>query len=102
MNNTENSNDNKNNCCDLECCICKKIFMALVILILTFMSGIMVGNSGRCHYSDQYYHSKPSNRTNNMPKKFHKGMHQIPNTQPQNSSPTQSPGGFIIEIDETN
>ncbi|MBR5599233.1 MAG: hypothetical protein IKW39_04255, partial [Alphaproteobacteria bacterium] len=46
---------NNHNCCNIECYQCKKIFMALVLLILTFMAGIMVGNCSRCHYSDDYY-----------------------------------------------
>ena len=58
---------------DYECCYCKKIFMGLVILILTFMAGIMVGNCGRCHYSDNYYqnhyHHKKNKPQKNKPQK---------------------------------
>ena len=50
-----NENNKDNIHCDYECCQCKKIFMILVILILTFMAGIMVGNCGRCRYSDTFY-----------------------------------------------
>ncbi len=97
-----NNIENPNNCCNLECCMCKKIFMALVILILTFMAGIMVGNSGRCHYSDHYYQKQKhySNSHSQKPKKFHKGMHQIPTSKQSPSSSPLSQGGFIIEIDE--
>ena len=98
MNNTENQNNDTHNCCTLECCICKKIFMTLVVLILTFMAGIMVGNSGRCHYSDHYYKQKSSTPHNHKAKKFHKGMHQIPNSTPS----SQPQEGFIVEIDEIN
>ena len=44
-----NKDNDTTNC---QCDHCKKIFMALVVLILTFMAGIMVGNCGRCRYSD--------------------------------------------------
>lgn len=91
---------------DCQCCHCKKIFMLLVLIILTFMAGIMVGNCGRCHYSDMYY----QNHTQKPPyphikKKLHRGLHPIPNTNTPaqtNTSPLDTTGGFIIEIDQSN
>lgn len=96
--NTSQTNHN-NYTFDCECCHCKKFFMAFVILILTFMAGIMVGNNGRCHYSDTYY-AKNSSSPYNQKKKFHRGLHLIPPTTNTNS-PDQA-GGFIIEIDQSN
>ncbi len=101
-----NENDKDNIHCEYECCQCKKIFMILVILLLTFMAGIMVGNCGRCRYSDAFYnkHYKLNHKSH---KKFHRGMHKIPNQDPlSNQEPTFYPnneaGGFLIEIDQTN
>jgi hypothetical protein len=91
---------------DCECCHCKKIFMMLVLLILVFMAGIMVGNCGRCRYADNYYANNWMHKYNQIkPKKFHKGMHEInPNMVKNNpqSVPNEQMGGFIVEIDQSN
>ena len=98
-----NENNKDNIHCDYECCQCKKIFMILVILILTFMAGIMVGNCGRCRYSDTFY-NKHHQLKNHNNKKFHRGMHKLPEQAPnENTSyPNNQTGGFLIEIDQTN
>ena len=93
---TTNKTDNTNNPNDYQCCYCKKIFMLLVLLILTFIAGIMVGNCGRCRYSDYYYNNLTSipKQHHKKPQKMHRGMHNIP----QNNQIE----GFIIEVDQPN
>jgi hypothetical protein len=85
--------------CDCECCQCKKIFMMLVVLILVFMAGIMVGNCGRCHYSEHnaYNPQIAAQKPLPKPKKFHRGMQPLPATAPQNEP--ESYGGFIVEVE---
>ena len=100
------NNEYSNGHCGCECCHCKKIFMMLVLLILVFIAGIMVGNCGRCRYSDNYYGnmSYAQRDTFNNPKKFHRGMQQInPNPQAHRVNkayPAPQAGGFIMEVDE--
>lgn len=103
----ENDDNQANNNAYCECCQCKKIFMMLVLLILVFMAGIMVGNCGRCHYSDNYYQYTTNQfPPNHKKQKLHRGMHQIPSSQNDNLA-TQNPqiqeiGGFIIEVEQPN
>lgn len=92
---------------DCECCHCKKIFMILVLLILVFIAGIMVGNCGRCRYADNFYYGQQQyTRANNIPaKKYHRGMQEIaPNPSVTRNTnaviPNNQLGGFIVEIDE--
>ena len=76
----ENGHNGCGSNCGCECCQCKRIFMMLVVLILVFIAGIMVGNCGRCRYADNYYYGPMFARHhNNMskPKKFHRGMQEI-------------------------
>lgn len=76
----ENGHNGCGSNCGCECCQCKRIFMMLVVLILVFIAGIMVGNCGRCRYADNYYYGPMfARRHNNMskPKKFHRGMQEI-------------------------
>lgn len=91
---------------DCECCHCKKIFMMLVLLILVFMAGIMVGNCGRCRYADNYYaNSWMHKHKHDKAKKFHRGMHELnPNMVKNNnqSVPVEQTGGFVVEIDQAN
>ena len=99
-----NSNNNDIYC---ECCHCKKIFMMLVLLILVFMAGIMVGNCGRCHYSDNYYdYESKIYHKHHKKNKLHRGMHQIPTSPNDNmvnqTTPVQEVGGFIVEIEQSN
>lgn len=98
---SENDKNNIQETHDCECYQCKKIFMALVILILTFMAGIMVGNCGRCHYSDNYYKNYFQDHNKSKVKKLHKGMHQIPTPTQNIIIPDNQAGGFVIEVDET-
>ena len=65
---------------DCECCQCKRIFMMLVVLILVFITGIMVGNCRHCHYSDNYYYSPRFTQhhgNKSKSQKFHRGMQKI-------------------------
>ena len=92
---------------DCECCHCKKIFMMLVLLILTFMAGIMVGNCTNRYYIDSYpYGPYMAKQYKHMKqKKLHKGMHEInPNTAQQTTPDMQNQAveGYIIEINQAN
>ena len=92
---------------DCECCHCKKIFMMLVLLILTFMAGIMVGNCTNRYYIDSYpYGPYLAKQYKHMKhKKFHKGMHEItPNTAQQQTPDMQGQAieGYIVEINQAN
>ena len=92
---------------DCECCHCKKIFMMLVLLILTFMAGIMVGNCTSRPYIDSYpYGPYLAKQYKHMKhKKFHKGMHEItPNTAQQQTPDMQGQAieGYIVEINQAN
>ena len=99
--NKDNNNDNNNYHHDCECYHCKKIFMVLVLLILTFMAGIMVGNCGRCRYSDYYYNNQAKMLKHHHKKhtKMHRGMHQVPQNV---NTPNGQVEGFIIEVDQSN
>lgn len=108
----ENSNNyvyRHNESCGCDCCHCKKIFMMLVLLILVFIAGIMVGNCGRCRYADNYYGDNMQfarNNTVSRPKKFHRGAQAIPSTKSPTARKSVQPypygqnGGFVMEIDE--
>lgn len=102
----EYDNEYGNGHCGCECCHCKKIFMMLVLLILAFIAGIMVGNCGRCRYADNYYNGMSYAQQNaiNNPRKFHRGMQQVaPNASPRRANRAYTApdaGGFIMEIDE--
>ncbi len=89
-----------------ECCHCKKIFMMMVVLILVFIAGIMVGNCGRCRYADNYYAPQVAKNYKKMQhKKFHRGMHEVPSQADVNANqayPDNQVGGFIIEVDQAN
>lgn len=93
---------------ECECCHCKKIFMFLVLLILVFIAGIMVGNCGRCRYADNFYYGQQQYARNNnlAAKKYHRGMQEVAPapTATRNVNrtyPNNQMGGFIVEIDET-
>lgn len=100
------NNDYNNGNCGCECCHCKKIFMMLVLLILAFIAGIMVGNCSSCRYADNYYDGMnyAQRDTLNAQRKFHRGMQQInPNTPARRvNRPYAAPqaGGFVMEVDE--
>lgn len=90
----ENGHNGCGSNCGCECCQCKRIFMMLVVLILVFIAGIMVGNCGRCRYADNYYYGPMFARHhNNMskPKKFHRGMQEIAPTA-DNIAAKKTPG----------
>ena len=102
----DDNNGYNNGNCGCECCHCKKIFMMLVLLILAFIAGIMVGNCSRCRYADNYYDTMnyAQRDTLNPQRKFHRGMQQIaPNAQARRANrPYVAPqaGGFVMEVDE--
>ena len=105
--NMQNNNDYPYSQYECECCHCKKIFMMLVLLILTFMAGIMVGNCTSRPYMTSYpYGPHLVKQYEHMKhKKFHKGMHEVaPNTAQQNTPdmPNQAVEGYIVEINQTN
>lgn len=80
-----------------ECCHCKKIFMFLVLLILSFIAGIMVGCCNRNYYS----HIPPYNQQmippQTHPAKFHRGA------QPSKTeTPASQNGGFVFEVESAN
>lgn len=78
-------------CCGCECCRCKKIFMALVVLLLAFIAGIMVGSCcGGRHMNGYDVPRYIQPRGNMKVKKLHRGMHETrPATQ---TAPAQSAG----------
>lgn len=105
--NMHNNNDYPYSQYECECCHCKKIFMMLVLLILTFMAGIMVGNCTSRPYMTSYpYGPHLVKQYEHMKhKKFHKGIHEVaPNTAQQNTPdmPNQAVEGYIVEINQTN
>lgn len=80
--------------------------MMLVLLILAFIAGIMVGNCSTCRYADNYYDGMAyaHNSALNTQRKFHRGMQQIaPNAPARRANrPYAAPqaGGFVMEVDE--
>lgn len=98
---TENRYNHGDNC-GCECCHCKKIFMLLVVLILVFIAGIMVGNCGRCRYADNYDYNQHYIQLNRMhhqkikPKKFHRGMQDI-SSQNANQNGYYAPAGNSVQ-----
>ena len=96
------------NICCYECCHCKKMFMLIVILLLAFIAGIMVGNCRPYYTTGNYYYAMhPQKRLNKIKKhKLHRGMHEVaptqsqtPQPQPTSSTPDTPLNGFIIEVD---
>ncbi|MCM1322680.1 MAG: hypothetical protein NC218_00665 [Acetobacter sp.] len=91
---------------DCECCHCKKIFMMLVLLILAFIAGIMVGSCAHGRYADNYYDGMTyaQREALNNPRRFHRGMQQItPNTPARRANRAYTApqaGGFVMEVDE--
>ncbi len=101
--NDSNKETEQHHCYNTDCCQCKKLFMVLVVLILTFMAGIMVGNCGRCRYSDYYYNNPNFTKQHHIkPHKMHRGMHHIKTNQQTNTPQNNQLEGFIIEIDQNN
>ncbi len=79
-----------------ECCHCKKIFMLIVLLILSFIAGIMVGccNSNNHGYMPVYSQQMMPQRAH--PAKFHRGAH------PTNAeTPAPQTGGFVFEVESS-
>lgn len=90
-----------------ECCHCKKIFMFLVLLLLAFIAGIMVGHCQSMPYGyHQPHHAQfiPIHKKQQIkPKKIHHHLQQM-NSQPslnEDEQPEQNSqmGGFVVEID---
>jgi len=98
---TENHEEHQSCCCD--CCHCKKIFMAMVIIILAFIAGIMVGNCRQQYYIDMPYLAAPHLAKHNMSQ--HKGnTSNQPATAPAASDAGTNAqlGGYIIEVEQAN
>lgn len=106
-NNIEHKEERNLGCeCCCECCHCKKIFMAMVVIILVFIAGIMVGNCGSYRYANAYYADfydieEPNtynstvkvskNRGPHKVKKFHRGAQEMPPSAPH----IRQTGGFV-------
>ena len=75
---------------DLFTCVCNGLCTA---------AGIMVGNCGRCRYSDYYYNNQPLKHHSKKTKKMHRGMHNIPQNTPSTNNQIE---GFIIEVEQPN
>lgn len=85
--------------CYCECCHCKKIFMLLVLLMLAFITGIMVGNCQSTYiYPDIYSYQSASQPTQIKIKKFHRGASQNNSTTNTTNQavPNAQLGGFIV------
>lgn len=99
----------ENNDCCSDCCQCKKIFMLLVLIILAFIAGIMVGHCNSVPYAymvgpDTYSFAKGSSMKNVS--NFHRGQMQN-HSQPmmQNGAqalPNAQMGGFVLEVNQGN
>lgn len=93
--------------CYCECCHCKKIFMLLVLLILAFIAGIMVGNCRSTYPSYMHYYTPQMMPAHIIKaKQLHRGALQK-KTKPDNANAAATPnepaaqiGGYIIEIDQ--
>ena len=100
---TENHEEHPSCCCD--CCHCKKIFMGVVVLILAFIAGIMVGNCRQQYYIDMPYIATPQLVKHQM---YHRGNNPHTSNMPQ-PAPSASKadtnaqlGGYIIEVEQSN
>lgn len=94
----------ENSSCNCECCHCKKIFMAAVIVILAFIAGIMVGNCRQQYYTATPYQINPHFVKHRM---HHRGNPQSTNSPAPSQMPAQSDanaqfGGYIIEVEQAN
>jgi len=92
------SKENENGCY-CECCHCKKIFMLLVLLMLAFITGIMVGNCQSTYvYPDIYSYQATTQPTQIKIKKFHRGTSQNNSTTNTTNQavPNAQLGGFIV------
>ena len=88
--------------CYCECCHCKKVFMLLVLLILAFIAGIMVGHCQTSYPPYMMHHYAPQMvKPHLKAKKIHRGIHTTAPNAPANAqtSPDDQIGGFIIEVD---
>lgn len=105
---TEIKENQSHCCCSCGCCHCKRIFMLVIVLLLAFMAGIMVGSCRPCHYPNNYYSTAHASKHFNKIKKhkLHRGMHQVESTtnapqQPNDAEMNTTPQieGYIIEVD---
>lgn len=102
---TENHEEQQACCC--ECCHCKKIFMAMVIIILAFITGIMVGSCRQQYVIDMPYYANPHFVQHKMmkhPQSMQKQPSTNPTTQPSPASTDANAqfGGYIIEVEQAN
>ena len=88
-------------CCD--CCHCKKVFMLIVLILLSFIAGIMVGNC-QSQYPYGMYYAPQIIPSHAKIKKLHRGALQKSTNADSSSAEQQSNaqiGGYIIEIDQS-
>jgi len=89
--------------CCCECCHCKKIFMLVVLILLSFIAGIMVGNC-QSQYPYGMYYAPQIVPSHAKVKHLHRGAVQKPTNMDSSSVeqpfPNAQLGGYIIEIDQ--
>jgi hypothetical protein len=98
---TENHEEHPSCCCD--CCHCKKIFMGIVVLILAFIAGIMVGNCRQQYYIDMPYITAPHLAKHQMSQQNGKSANQpAPTSAAPDANTSAQLGGYIIEVEQAN
>lgn len=80
-----------------ECCHCKKIFMLLVLLLLSFIAGIMVGNCNSNYSNRRPDYSQQLSSPPAHSAKFHRGAKST-----DTGTSTPQTGGFVFEIESSN
>ena len=97
---TENREEPQSCCC--ECCHCKKIFMAMVVILLAFIAGIMVGNCRQQSFANKPYQITPHIVQHKI---YHRGKKQSSNTaqpNPTSAATDTELGGYVIEVEQAN
>lgn len=97
---TEHHEENHSCCCD--CCHCKKIFMAMVVIILAFIAGIMVGNCRQQYYIDMPYTANPHFVQHKMQKHTQNMPANPTQLSPATAETNAQLGGYIIEVEQAN
>ena len=74
----------------------------MVVILLAFIAGIMVGNCRQQSYTDQPYQITPHIVQHKI---YHRGKKQSSNTaqpSPQSAATDAGLGGYIIEVEQAN
>ena len=74
----------------------------MVVILLAFIAGIMVGNCRQQSYADQPYQITPHIVQHKI---YHRGKKQSSNTtqpSPQSAATDAELGGYIIEVEQAN